>query len=141
MLATAEKPRAQRTDDERRRMVHALDNRGEGVTAEQVAERFGVSVPLLYHWRKRIKEGEPLDLRAAKKASTSTALAKSKPAPMTVAPRTKRAPAHEIVTIETTPSSLTESERDELVRLRAENASLKRALVSGLSLHDVLRGG
>ena len=139
MLAAAEK-RVQRTDDERRRMVHALENRAEGVTAEQVAERFGVSVPLLYHWRKRISEGQPLDMRAARSAAPSTALAKSKPAPMTVAPRTRAAPAHAIVTVEASPSSLTESERDELVRLRAEVANLKRALVSGLSLHEVLRG-
>lgn len=139
MLAAAETRGPSRSDDEKRRMVRALDNRGDK-TADQVAEQLGVSVALLYHWRKRIKNGEPLDLRAARAAGT--AITKAKPAAMTTAPATRRAPAHEIVLASsptTTRDSLTEGEHDELVRLRAENARLKAALIAGLSLQEALR--
>jgi transposase-like protein len=133
MLAVADQ-RSSRTDDDKRRMVRALDNRGDK-TADQVAEQLGVSVALLYHWRKRIKNGEPLDMRAARKG---TALARVAPAAMTTAPKTSRKAEHPIVIASST-STLTHDERDELVRLRAENARLKAALVAGLSLQEALR--
>lgn len=126
MPAVEQTDRRTFTDAEKREAVKRLKSKPKEQTVRELCEELGIGQPMLYTWRNRLANGEPLT--RARGAKPGTALAKRDSRQLEIA-GTSPKPVH--VEIKA-PAPLTMSEREELAVLRAEVKRYRKMLFASL---------